>query len=75
MRTFFHTLLAFATAAIPTSQAINQTKDLLAGVRPMSGDGRVLPNSKLLPLPQLPKGFLDGTSGTIDPQVAPTYTL
>ncbi len=41
--------------------------------RRLTDDGRVLPESKLPPLPALPAGFVDLMTTTADPQFAPTY--
>lgn len=75
MKIVFHALLTLLASAVFSERALSQSLDPTAFSRPLTGDGRVLPASKLPPLPEMPTGFLDVSTAVVDPQVVATYTL
>ncbi len=70
-----YTLLALLATVVPSEYVWSQALESPGISRRLTDDGRVLPESKLPPLPALPAGFVDVMTAEADPQFAPTYTL
>ncbi|MEO8268253.1 MAG: TolC family protein [Aureliella sp.] len=68
-------LLALLATVVPSEYVWSQALESPGISRRLTDDGRVLPESKLPPLPALPAGFIDVMTAEADPQFAPTYTL